>query len=171
LDPRRLLDLVTGPAHRSSARLLRIDPRRNRVTRTIRLRHGYDHLTATPTALWATTCAGPSGPTCLRTAPLLLHRIGTRDGRALSVTPLPPGRVIGLAATGDAVWISHIATGARGGTLMRVDRATGRRSTVLRFEGTPSNVSIGEGGVWVIDTFARTLIRVPANAGGSATGS
>jgi hypothetical protein len=145
-------------------RLHRIAPRSGRVTRTIALEHSYERLAASRSALWGTTCAGRFFvPQCSPTERPALHRIGTRDGRPASVTRLPAGRVTGLAATDDAAWISHIGRSARGGTLLRVDRATGRVSTVLRFEGAPSPVSIGEGGVWVIDTFARRLFRVPTD--------
>jgi len=142
--------------------LRRIDPRSNRVTRTIALDHAYERLTATATELWATTCVLRIGILgCEPSERPELHRLGTRDGRPTSVTRLPAGRVIGLATSRDAVWISHIGPRGRGGRLLRVDRRTGRLSTALRFEGAPSNVSVGEGGVWVLDTFARTLIRVP----------
>ena len=155
--------------------LRRIDPRSNRVTRTIALKHSYERLTASPTALWGTTC-GAGWPSC-RARPRRESSCTASARATAGRRPSPAwaaGRVTGLAATEDAVWISHIGRRSRGGTLLRVDRRTGRVSTVLRFEGTPSPVSIGEGGVWVIDTFARRLFRVPADpppAGGPAAGA
>lgn len=144
-----------------STRLRRIDPHTNRVTRTIELRHAYAKLAAGPGGVWATTCSAALGPGCQRPTPLALHRIRLSDGSPAAVMPLPGGpHVTGLAASRDAVWISQADEDWRGGTLRRLDRATGRLSRVRRFQGPPSNVSIAETGVWVLDTLARTLIRI-----------
>lgn len=145
-----------------STRLRRIDPHTNRVARTIELRHAYVKLAAGAGGVWATTCSTPPlAAGCQRPASLALHRIRLSDGSPAAVTPLPGGpHVTGLAASRDAVWISQADKDWRGGTLRRLDRATGRLSRILTFQGAPSNVSIAETGVWVLDTVARTLIRI-----------
>ena len=146
--------------------LARIDPHSNRATRITTLRRDYDHLVVAGDAVWATTCAdpGPLLPTCRRPQ---LHRIGPPDGRPSAVVALPAGAVAGLAISRTGVWISErlgatgdSAGGEGRGALLRVDRATAARTTALRLEGPPSDVAVGAGAVWVIDTLARTLIGV-----------
>lgn len=149
------------PTVRFRQRLHRIDPRSNRVTHTIALRHTYAKLAVTSDGAWATTCSDEFGSDiCTKPRRPALHRISLRNGKA-TVTPLPAGQVVGLAASRDGVWISQTNHDTHGGTLRRLNPITNRLSTVLRLQGAPSNVSIDEDGVWVIDTFARTLIRVP----------
>jgi hypothetical protein len=144
--------------------LARIDPRTNRATRITTLRRDYDHLVVAGDDIWATTCAdrAPRPPTCRRPQ---LHRIGPPEGRPSAVVALPAGAVAGLAISRNAVWISErlgatddTAGGTGHGALLRVDRATAARTTALRLEGPPSDVAVGAGAVWVVDTLARTLI-------------
>lgn len=154
-----------GTRHNSGGRsttLRRIDPRSNRVTDTTTLRHGYARLAATASGLWGTTCSpAVVSLACDRPARPALHRISLRDGRPTTVVPLPAGEITGLAAQGNGVWVAQSSERQTGGALRRLDATTGRLSTVLRLVGRPSNVGIGEGGVWIGDTFTRTLIRVP----------
>lgn len=151
-----------GPI-RFRQRLQRIDPRSNRVTHTIALRHTYAQLAvAAGGGVWATTCAKEfQAAICDKPLRPALHRISLRNGQATAITPLPAGKVVGLAASRDGVWLTQTGHDTRGGTLRRLDPTTNRLSTVLRLQGAPSNVSIDSDGAWVIDTFARTLIRVP----------
>jgi len=143
--------------HRTGQRLYllsRIDPRTNRVTRVLRLRRAYTALAAGRDGVW--------GATYLRPA---LHRISLRDGRPATVTPLPStdrsrGSANGLAVSPGAVWVSQSVDDQRG-ALRRLDLATGSLVTVLELAGRPTNVAVGEGGAWVADRSARTLIRVP----------
>lgn len=146
-----------------SIRLRQIDARGVRVTRTIRLRHSYTKLAVAANAVWATTCSLRFPvPGCDRTARHALHQISLRNGAPAAVTPLSGGEIVaGLAASRDAVWISQTDKDGRSGALRRLDRTNGRLSTILRLEGAPSNVSVGGDGVWLVDTFARTLIGVP----------
>jgi hypothetical protein len=146
---------VISPADSFCGRLSRIDARTSRVTRAIAPRHVYYALAVAPGSLWGVTRRGSRHERGRHA----LHRIGLRDGRPAAVTPLPEGEVRGLAVSHDAVWISQ--TNRRGGVLLRIDRATGRRSTALTFQGEPSDVAIGGGAVWVLDIPARTLIRIP----------
>ncbi len=148
---------VLSPTDSVCGRLSRIDARTNRVTRAIAPRHVYDALAVAPGGLWGVTRRGSR----YERGRHALHRIGLRDGRPAAVTPLPEGDVRGLAVSRDAVWVSQTNHDRRGGVLLRIDRATGRRSTALTFQGEPSGVAIGGGAVWALDIPARTLIRIP----------
>jgi hypothetical protein len=149
-----------GPRPSRFGFLSRIDPRTDRVVRTVALRHAYSVLAAGRAGVWAATAtAGLLGPGQQRPA---LHRIGLRDGRPVAVRGLPEGDVSALGVSGGAVWLTQSGerrAGAPVGALRRLNAPSGRLSTVLRLE-QPSSLAIGEGSVWIVDSFAGTLTRV-----------
>ena len=156
-----------GPREEPFGFLQRIDPRTNRVTRVIALRHGYSAMAADEDGIWAATRDLPALPAVGASAGRpavapLLHRLNLRSGRPASVTRLPAGPVNAIAVGAGATWLVQGGWrpgAAPAGTLARIDPASGRRSTVLRLE-RPVGVAVGDGGVWVLDAFARTLTRV-----------
>ncbi len=139
--------------------LVRIDPRTNRVTRTVALGAAYQAIAAGRLGVWgATPSATPTGTPIAST----LQRIGTRDGRPTLTVPLPAGGAASLAVSRDAVWVTSFGTPGRDGgtgTLLRLDPASSRLSTALKLE-QPYDMAVGERGVWVLDGFARTLTRL-----------
>jgi hypothetical protein len=145
--------------------LLRIDPRANRITRTVALHAGYTEIAAGSRGVWGTT-AGPSpyaqipGSAPVPPTPPELHRIRVRDGRPTRVTTTG-GAATGLALSRDAVWFTRFGPGkaASAGRLLRLNVPSPRLSTALALE-QPYDLAVGEHGVWVIDGFARTLTRV-----------
>ncbi len=150
--------------------LTQVDARSDRVVRTFDL--GYDHLPDRGlNAPVATGRGGVFGVTCLklvRGTPDVenlcgrarLQRLDVRAGPR-TLAALPTGIVVGLAVSRKAVWVSEQLGNGPGGALIRIDRATKRRSTVLRTTGKPSNVALGDGVVWIADPVERRLWRIP----------
>ena len=89
-----------------------------------------------------------------------MQRLDARGGLRTLAT-LPTGTITGARRHPDAVWISEQLGGGPAGVLLRIDRRTKRRTTVLRMTGKPSNLALGSGAVWVVDTGERRLVRVP----------
>jgi hypothetical protein len=149
-----------GPHASRFGWLLRIDPRSNRITRSIALHDAYAGLVAGREGVWALT----QGPLRLTVAPVpvALQRISLRDGRPASTTPLPEGGVTSIALGAGSVWFTQLRErqpAAPAGMLRRLDPAQRRLTTVLELE-EPIGVAVGEGAVWAFDSFARTLTRV-----------
>jgi len=150
--------------------LTQVDPRTDRVTHTFNL--GHDQLPLR--GLGAPIAVGPGGVfgvTCLklvRGTPDVenlcgrarLQRLDVRAGPR-TVAALPTGIVVGLAVSRKAYWVSEQLGSGPGGALIRIDRVTKRRTTVLRTTGKPSNVALGDGAVWIADPAQRRVLRIP----------
>lgn len=144
--------------------LWRIDPRTNRPVRALALPGPYAALAAGPSGVWALACSAAT-QSCGSYSPgaRKLLRLGPRGNRPATVARLPAGEVVGLAVGRDAAWVSQkpaVGSGL-GGVLRRIDAATGRLTTALALQGTPSNVAADDVGAWVLDTRERTLTHAP----------
>jgi hypothetical protein len=148
--------------------LLRVDARTNRVTHRFSLDHGVSAVPSFDTPI-AAGGGGLFGVACgkrvLSGREALcgqgrLQRLDLRGGPS-TIAALPTGTITGLAATNDAVWVSEQLDGGPGGVLLRIDRTSKRRATILRTTGKPSNLAVGTGALWVADSGARQLLRVP----------
>jgi hypothetical protein len=149
--------------------LLRVDARTNRVTHRLSLDHGVSAVPSFDTPI-AAGGGGLFGVACAKRVPSgrdalcgqgRLQRFDLRGGPR-TIATLPTGTITGLAATSDALWVGEQLGGGPGGVLIRIDRKTKRRTTVLRTTGKPSNLAVGGGAVWIADSGARQLLRVPA---------
>ncbi len=150
-----------GPRPSRFGYLSRIDPRTNRVTRAVALRHSYSKIAAGRAGLWAATATATLLPP--RPPEPALHRIDPAPGRPASVTSLPEGNVVGLGVAAGAVWVAVEGAPQRArapvGTLHRLNpRRRARLSTALRLE-SPASLAVDGGRVWVVDAYAQTLRR------------
>jgi serine/threonine-protein kinase len=121
----------------------RIDPRSERVAKTIRLPFIPKALAAGDGAVWVTSLLGDT-----------VSRIDPRTDRI--VATIPVGRGPDAIAVGRrAVWVSS----AIDDSLLRIDPATNRVVARIRLEGSPRAVAEGAGGVWV--TVSKPVPAVP----------
>jgi sugar lactone lactonase YvrE len=149
--------------------LSQIDARTNRVIHTFALGHRYRPyqgleapIAASRAGVFGLSCGiFPSGDRESLCGQAKLQRFDVRGGPRTLAT-LPRGKIVGVAVTRDAVWVSERLGTGPGGAVYRVDRRTKRRTTVLRTTGEPSNLTAGDGGVWVVDGGERRLVRIPA---------
>jgi hypothetical protein len=149
--------------------LSQIDARTNRVIHTFALGHRYvpyqglqAPIAASRAGVFGLTCGiFPSGDRESLCGQAKLQRFDVRGGPRTLAT-LPRGKIVGVAVTRDAVWVSERLGSGPGGAVYRVDRQTKRRTTALRTTGEPSNLATGSGGVWVVDGGERELVRIPA---------
>jgi photosystem II stability/assembly factor-like uncharacterized protein len=130
---------------RSEGGILRVSPIGGRVLATVPIRAAV--MVFGQGALWATAFAGGR---------FSLVRIDPGTDRA-TVTALPAGKVYGLAAGQEAVWVSA-AGGGCGSCLLRVDPRSGR--VVARISGADlfGSVAVGDRAVWVSD--GASIVRV-----------
>lgn len=113
--------------------LVRIDPRRNRVTKRIRLAKGICPIAVGKQSLWVASDRAN-----------LLYRVDPRRGRItkrVRVAEWPAHIAIGLGS----VWVS----GYEVGTVARLDARTGRLVRSYRTGGNPSGLTFAEGYLWL----------------------
>ena len=111
------------------------------------------HVAAGPKGLWAIRWLG--GGT--KTTQSDLVELDPATGRIVGSPVKLRGFGVALDVGKDAVWVG--STYGRG-TLVRVDPVSHRIVSQLRLGLGTSSVSVGEGGVWVAITDARTVVRV-----------
>jgi YVTN family beta-propeller protein len=122
----------------------RINPRRNRVTKTFRVAGGAGGLAMTRTAVWVASITGPS-----------LVRIDPRRNRVARELRVPNGSVW-LAGSGDVVWVSNGSSK----TVTRIDARSNRRVATIAVGGTPADSGIVKGHLWVPNLMDGTLSRI-----------
>jgi len=121
----------------NTGRVVRIDPRRNRITRSIRVAKGVCPIAVGAGSVWVASD---------RTN--LLYRIDPRRDRVMRrirVAEWPAHVAVGLRS----VWVS----GYEVGTILRVDARTGRVSRRYKTGGNPSGMAFVDGRLWF--TFGR----------------
>jgi streptogramin lyase len=136
--------------------LLRVDPRRNRVARRIKLRPGICPVAVGSGSVWVANDRLN-----------LLYRVDPRRSRVLA--RIRVGRwPAHLFAERGAVWVS----GYEVGTVTRIDPRRNRVARVYRVGGHPSGIARAAGSLWLgfgrdgtalgaLDTRTGTLTRVP----------
>lgn len=128
-----------------TGRLVRIDPRSNRIVRRIRVAPGICALTIAAGSVWVASD---------RTD--VVYRIDPRRGRILArirVSDWPAH----LAAGPGRVWVSSF----RYGHVTQISTHTNRMTRVYRFPGNPSGLARTGGTLWVaFGRTGRTLARV-----------
>jgi hypothetical protein len=139
-------------ALRRQGRLLRIDPRSNRVTARIRIPRPADfyrpELVPGAGALWV----GAGDHTL---------RVDAGTGRvAGSVRTLDV-----QAATADGLWSCTPPRQGRPGRLVSVDPRTRAHTARVRLPHCPAALAAEPGAVWALDDSGRRLLRVPATGG------
>ena len=79
------------------------------------------------------------------------------DGDIASITAVPAGaRPYGLVADGEAVWVTNNV----GGTVTRLDPATGRTLATVEVGRCPERLAASEGAVWVVNACDATVSHV-----------
>jgi YVTN family beta-propeller protein len=121
--------VIGDPADR---RLWRIDMRRSRVVRTVRLGFVPSHVAAGLGAVWVTDQLDDA-----------VVRLDPASGRVIARIP------VGRGASGVAVGFGSIwATSRIDGTVSRIDAGTNRVVATVEVGGSPGDISAGGGSVW-----------------------
>jgi DNA-binding beta-propeller fold protein YncE len=129
----------------------RIDPKTNRVVKTIRLGatgSGPQGIAVAGSGVWVGSCAG---------ARLLL--ISVRKNRIVRRVRLPGFPCPeGVVANARAVWVANNGGGSVSRYDIRRRRLTGTRAT----GNQPRGIALGGGSVWVVNSGSGTVARVAA---------
>ena len=129
-------------------RVLRIDPRRRQVTKTITLEQGVQDMAVGEGALWVT---GRLDDVVTRVD------IRTAEQREFRVGPDPSAVAVGE----DGIWVAN-----RGDdTLTRIDAGSFNRET-LSVGRLPAGVGVGGNAVWVANRLGNTVTRLDPRTGG-----
>ncbi|MFN2484192.1 MAG: hypothetical protein ABR509_04550, partial [Candidatus Limnocylindria bacterium] len=157
----------TGPRHALS----RIDPRTNRVTRTVPLTREYSVIASGPSGLWGAGCLKRLRHPDFECRRAAVHRIDLRTGRPEVALALPAAAeatsvqilVSDLGAGRDAVWVvqpgkSESASSRVSSVLRRVDLSTRKLTTVRTLPREPADLAVGGHGAWVVDVLERIRI-------------
>ncbi|MBL8777325.1 MAG: hypothetical protein JNK12_15390 [Acidimicrobiales bacterium] len=82
------------------------------------------------------------------------------EGDIASITAVPAGaRPYGLVADGQAVWVTNNV----GGSVTRLDPATGRTVATVDVGDCPERLALGAGAVWVLNACDGTVTRIDAS--------
>ena len=128
-------------------RVLRIDPRRRQVTKTIELEQGVQDLAVGAGAIWVT---GRRADVVTRVD------IRTAEQREFNVGRDPSAVAVGE----DGVWVAN-----RGDdTLTRIDTGSFNTET-LPVGRVPAGVGVGGGAVWVANRVGNTVMRLDPRTG------
>jgi streptogramin lyase len=128
-------------------RVLRIDPRRRQITKTIELEQGVQDLAVGAGAIWVTGRRDD-----------VVTRVDIRTGeqREFRVGRDPSAIAVGE----DGVWVAN-----RGDdTLTRIDTGSFNTET-LPVGRVPAGVGVGGGAVWVANRVGNTLMRLDPRTG------
>lgn len=116
-----------------------------------------DGATATTTAATPPTTADDTGDEPPFTIPSLGPDLDGFGGDIASITAVPAGaRPYGLAADGEAVWVTNNV----GGTVTRLDPVTGRTLATVEVGRCPERLALGAGAVWVLNACEGTVSRI-----------
>ena len=147
----------------------RIDPGTLRPVRTLAVGDPPTGIAASANAVWVVgSNPNASSVSVDRSIPVRCCGVGGRV-RVGNVVPGGPGEV---AAHGDAVWVAPSS-----GVLARLNPTTGRVVQRIDPNTGPAAIDIGDGAVWVTDTFSDNVTRVdptglatPIAVGGGPSG-
>ena len=130
-------------------RVLRIDPRDNRVVAEIPIKQGGHAIVVDNDAVWVTygTYRGR------------LHRIDPMTNEVVDTIriegPLFESGIGSLAVDRDAIWIS-----TTGLSVLRINKRTGQEEARIRVPGGAATLAVGEGAVWTLSAKAGTLSQI-----------
>lgn len=150
------------------ATLFRVDPRTQRVTRSIRLsRSDVSGVAVGDGGVWVSTLFGRHE--VIRVDPRTAREVARIPVGGPDAQPLPSpeqlratvgapiiiGRFdVDLAAGADGVWV----TNEWDSTLRRIDPSTNRVTSVLRTGARGTDLALGRGAAWLTDTRSRALL-------------
>ena len=127
----------------------RIDPTRNAVAATMRIRPGAGgyEIAVVEDAVWINVNGG-------------ITRIdsSTHDRKTLSA--VEPGGIGGIAVGEGAVWVAGLSTGSGQDMLWRIDPRGEFASASIRVGAGPAGVGVGDGSIWVANTLDGTVSRI-----------
>jgi streptogramin lyase len=162
-SPQVVTKIVTGPnpcgvaagfgslwvANDGSGTLVRIDAKRNRITRRIHVAKGICPVAIAGGAVWVASYRTDT-----------VYRVNPRNGRILS-----RGRVSHwpqhFAVDAGSVWLSIYEHGL----ILRFDARNGRMTTAYKVGGNPSGLAFAGGELWVSFGRGTTLGRVDRASG------
>ena len=139
----------------SDGKIVVLDAKTAATVRQVTIRAGGTAVATGFGSIWA--LKGNTG-SLLRIRPSTGRRIG-------AATTVQGGQPIVMATGQGAVWVGVRRRGMRDGsgeTLVRIDPSTGaQQSTII--PGGVQSIAVGEGAVWVTNTFSPSVVRVDAD--------
>jgi streptogramin lyase len=129
--------------------LVRIDPKRSRITQRIRIAKGICPVAVTGRWVWVASYRTDT-----------VYRVNPRDGRIVGrirVSHWPAHFAVGYGS----VWLSNYDHGL----VLRFDQRRGQMTHAYKLRGNPAGLAFAAGSLWVALGRGTTLVRVPLGGG------
>lgn len=142
--------VVNGEGRADAESVMRIDPRRNQVVKTVRVARATD-IAVTDNAVWV--AASTPHP--------MVYRIDPRTNRIIARIAVRGAMTShSLAATPSTVWLVSVLVRREGGvnttSVTRIDTRTNRVVQVLDVPGIARHASLGAGALWLASNVSTT---------------